>query len=87
MEPSCLLSANFTGDRPVTSRMTKTAKCTRSCKGKAESGEQGDPLMLALFALGQHAAASIGEVVRIRDDIHAIVKLERVAEVPCVSGA
>ena len=35
--PCCLSSANFTGDRPFTSGITKMAKCTRLCKGRAES--------------------------------------------------
>ena len=56
---------------------------------QGEDGEQGDPLMPALFALGQHAALVAVQdtllpsekLFAFLDDIYAVVKLERVAEV------
>ena len=54
-----------------------------------KGGEQGDPLMPALFALGQHAALVAGQdpffptekLFSFLDDIYAVVKPQRVAEV------
>ena len=56
---------------------------------QGEGGEQGDPLMPALFALGQHAALVAVQdtllpsekLFAFLDDIYAVVKPERVAEV------
>ena len=54
---------------------------------QGEGGEQGDPLMPALCALGQHAAlrevqATAGEMLfAYLDDIYVLCDLSRVAEI------
>ena len=56
---------------------------------QGEGGEQGDPVMPALFALGQHAALVAVQDTLLRteklfaflDDIYAVAKPERVAQV------